>query len=95
MARTSELRRRGVSRDELSRTVHSGEVLRPRQGVYALPRHCGGLDPCRVSRRNGRMCPSGSGARALGARASFHESHLDGSCRDSTIAVRRQRAALG
>lgn len=37
MARTSELRRRGVSRDELSRAVHSGEVLRPRQGVYTLP----------------------------------------------------------
>ncbi|WP_426621470.1 type IV toxin-antitoxin system AbiEi family antitoxin domain-containing protein [Microbacterium sp. As-52] len=37
MARTSELRRRGVSREELSRAVRSGEVLRPRQGVYALP----------------------------------------------------------
>ena len=37
MARTVELRRRGVSRAELSRAVRSGEVLRPRQGVYALP----------------------------------------------------------
>lgn len=37
MARTSELRRRGVSRDELSRAVRAGEVRRPRQGVYALP----------------------------------------------------------
>lgn len=37
MARTSELRRRGVSRTELARAVRSGEVMRPRQGVYALP----------------------------------------------------------
>lgn len=37
MARTSELRRRGVSRAELSRAVRAGEVMRPRQGVYALP----------------------------------------------------------
>lgn len=37
MARTSELRRRGVSRAELARAVRSGEVIRPRQGVYALP----------------------------------------------------------
>lgn len=36
MARTSELRRRGVSRAELARAVRSGEVMRPRQGVYAL-----------------------------------------------------------
>lgn len=37
MARTAELRRYGVSRAELSRAVRAGEVVRPRQGVYALP----------------------------------------------------------
>lgn len=37
MARTSELRRLGVSESELTRAVRSGEVARPRQGVYALP----------------------------------------------------------
>lgn len=37
MARTSELRRRGVSRAELARALRSGEVTRARQGVYALP----------------------------------------------------------
>lgn len=37
MARTAELQRRGVSTRELSRAVRDGEVLRPRQGVYALP----------------------------------------------------------
>lgn len=36
MARTAELRGRGVSRAELSRAVRAGEVVRPRQGVYAL-----------------------------------------------------------
>lgn len=37
MARASELRARGVSSAELRRAVHAGEVIRPRQGVYALP----------------------------------------------------------
>lgn len=37
MARAAELRQRGVSRSELARAVRSGEVVRPRQGVYALP----------------------------------------------------------
>lgn len=36
MARTSELRRQGVSAAELTRAVRAGEVVRPRQGVYAL-----------------------------------------------------------
>lgn len=37
MARTGELRRRGVSEAELTRAVRAGEVRRPREGVYALP----------------------------------------------------------
>jgi very-short-patch-repair endonuclease len=37
MARTSELRARGVTTTELARAVRAGEILRPRQGVYALP----------------------------------------------------------
>lgn len=36
-ARTRELRRRGVSERELTRAVREGEIVRPRQGVYALP----------------------------------------------------------
>ncbi|GAB3601355.1 DUF559 domain-containing protein [Microbacterium tumbae] len=36
MARTSELKRRGVTEHELTKAVRDGEVLRPRQGVYAL-----------------------------------------------------------
>lgn len=36
MARTSELKRLGVTDSELTRAVRSGEVVRPRQGVYAL-----------------------------------------------------------
>lgn len=36
MARTSELHARGVRNAELTRAVHTGEILRPRQGVYAL-----------------------------------------------------------
>ena len=41
MARTSELKSRGVTETELTRAVRSGEILRVRQGVYALP----GTDP--------------------------------------------------
>ncbi|MCM3780035.1 type IV toxin-antitoxin system AbiEi family antitoxin domain-containing protein [Microbacterium hydrocarbonoxydans] len=37
MARTRELRLRGVPEAELTRAVRAGEILRPRQGVYALP----------------------------------------------------------
>ncbi|MFS6529895.1 type IV toxin-antitoxin system AbiEi family antitoxin domain-containing protein [Microbacterium aurugineum] len=37
MARTSELRQRGVTGAELARAVRTGELTRPRQGVYALP----------------------------------------------------------
>jgi very-short-patch-repair endonuclease len=37
MARTAELRALGVSERELTRAVRTGEVVRPRQGVYALP----------------------------------------------------------
>jgi very-short-patch-repair endonuclease len=37
MARTSELKRLGVSERELTRAVRQGEVVRSRQGVYALP----------------------------------------------------------
>lgn len=37
MARTAELSRHGVTTGELRRAVASGEVIRPRQGVYALP----------------------------------------------------------
>jgi len=37
MARTAELVQRGVTERELTRAVRAGEVLRPRQGVYALP----------------------------------------------------------
>ncbi|MFS0854680.1 type IV toxin-antitoxin system AbiEi family antitoxin domain-containing protein [Microbacterium sp. 179-I 3D4 NHS] len=37
MARTSELLDRGVTAAELTRAVRAGEVIRPRQGVYALP----------------------------------------------------------
>ncbi|MFT4259171.1 MAG: type IV toxin-antitoxin system AbiEi family antitoxin domain-containing protein [Microbacterium sp.] len=36
MARTRELRSRGVSEAELTRAVRGGAVVRPRQGVYAL-----------------------------------------------------------
>lgn len=36
MARTAELRSRGVTAAELSRALREGEILRPRQGVYAL-----------------------------------------------------------
>src|SRR6218665_2017110 len=39
MARTSELKRWGVTEAELTRAVRAGEVQRPRQGVYALPEH--------------------------------------------------------
>lgn len=37
MARTAELHRLGVSASELRRAIDEGRVLRPRQGVYALP----------------------------------------------------------
>lgn len=37
MARTAELRRRGVTSAELTRAVREGRAVRPRQGVYALP----------------------------------------------------------
>ncbi|MBS1698318.1 MAG: type IV toxin-antitoxin system AbiEi family antitoxin domain-containing protein [Actinobacteria bacterium] len=37
MARTAELRRLGVGERELTRAVRTGEVVRVRQGVYALP----------------------------------------------------------
>lgn len=37
MARTSELKRLGVSERELTRAARAGEVIRVRQGVYALP----------------------------------------------------------
>ncbi|MBO0979959.1 DUF559 domain-containing protein [Microbacterium sp. SD291] len=37
MARTSELKRQGVTASELTRAVRAREVLRPRQGVYCLP----------------------------------------------------------
>lgn len=37
MARTAELTQRGVTEAELTRAVRDGRVLRPRQGVYALP----------------------------------------------------------
>jgi very-short-patch-repair endonuclease len=36
LARTSELKRLGVSERELTRAVRAGEIVRPRQGVYAL-----------------------------------------------------------
>ena len=37
MARTGELRSRGVSESELTRAVRDARVVRVRQGVYALP----------------------------------------------------------
>ena len=37
MARTSELKQRGVTEAELTRAVRSTQVVRVRQGVYALP----------------------------------------------------------
>lgn len=37
MARTGELTRLGVTEAELTRAVRTGTVVRPRQGVYALP----------------------------------------------------------
>lgn len=37
MARASELKGLGVTEPELTRAVRTGEVVRPRQGVYALP----------------------------------------------------------
>lgn len=37
MARTSELKSRGVTESELTRATREDEVIRPRQGVYALP----------------------------------------------------------
>lgn len=37
MARTAELKRLGVSERELTRAARSGEVVKPRRGVYALP----------------------------------------------------------
>lgn len=37
MARTSELKRRGVTEAELTRAVRDQRVVRVRQGVYALP----------------------------------------------------------
>ncbi|MDQ4214409.1 type IV toxin-antitoxin system AbiEi family antitoxin domain-containing protein [Microbacterium sp. ASV81] len=37
MARTAELKSLGVSESELTRAVRAGEVVRARQGVYALP----------------------------------------------------------
>ncbi|MDQ0642400.1 type IV toxin-antitoxin system AbiEi family antitoxin domain-containing protein [Microbacterium murale] len=40
MARTAELARLGVTEAELTRAVRTGTVVRPRQGVYALP-DCG------------------------------------------------------
>lgn len=43
MARTSELKRLGVTEAELTRAVRSGAVVRPRQGVYALPETPEGL----------------------------------------------------
>lgn len=43
MARTSELKRRGVTEAALTRAVREGTVVRPRQGVYALPDTAPGL----------------------------------------------------
>lgn len=43
MARTSELKHHGVTESELTRAVRSGVVVRPRQGVYALPETAGDL----------------------------------------------------
>lgn len=37
MARTSTLRAMGVTARELGRARHTGEVVRPRRGLYALP----------------------------------------------------------
>lgn len=37
LARTGDLRKRGVTEHELTRAVRAGEILRARQGVYALP----------------------------------------------------------
>ncbi|MFJ4254920.1 DUF559 domain-containing protein [Microbacterium sp. NPDC090003] len=37
MARTAELLERGVTARELTRAFREGDVIRPRQGVYALP----------------------------------------------------------
>lgn len=37
MARTVELKQRGVTERELTRAVRTGEIVRARQGVYALP----------------------------------------------------------
>ncbi|MFE6997481.1 type IV toxin-antitoxin system AbiEi family antitoxin domain-containing protein [Microbacterium sp. NPDC057659] len=41
IARTSELKTRGVTERELTSAVRSGEITRIRQGLYALP----GIDP--------------------------------------------------
>lgn len=37
LARTRELMRLGVTESELARAVRAGAIIRPRQGVYALP----------------------------------------------------------
>lgn len=37
MSRTAELKRLGVTEAELMRAVRANEIVRPRQGVYALP----------------------------------------------------------
>ncbi|WP_423494145.1 type IV toxin-antitoxin system AbiEi family antitoxin domain-containing protein [Microbacterium esteraromaticum] len=59
-ARTSELKARGVPERELTRAVHDGDVVRVRQGVYALPdvpatfRHAtehGGVPACAEAAR--------------------------------------------
>lgn len=43
MARTSELKQHGVTEAELTSAVRDGTVVRPRQGVYALPDASEGL----------------------------------------------------
>lgn len=59
-ARTAELRQRGVSERELTRATRSGEVIRIRNGVYALPdtheavlhaAEHGGVPGCRAAAR--------------------------------------------
>jgi len=37
IARTADLRQHGVTARELQRALHDTEVVRPRQGIYALP----------------------------------------------------------
>ncbi len=63
MARTSELKAHGVTEHELTRAVRAGDVVRPRQGVYALPdtpptlmhaaAHGGVVACCEAGRRHG------------------------------------------